>query len=266
MITTFVGVGCGYCGSTALWHWLRQHPNVSLSVKKELHWFGQTNAKSKTNLHEYEHLFERNDHAVAQGEVTPHYFCDAFAADELKDLIPSAKIIMLLRDPKEVCMSSSLKAVRKHILRANATCDDLYTIQPCTNAGNRQRANYFPCRPDHLLLGAHIWLSRFWSNTLVVNHYDMIHQPMHTFHTLEKFLHLPHVNTRLLKLSHRFKGEKKKRWNQNTKWEEFAKTCYSNEIYHLQNLLGKNLQWDKGYKIRNRQYFTKYETERIFAK
>jgi hypothetical protein len=100
----FYIVGAPKCGTTAMYEYLRQHPQVFMPFHKEPLYFG-------TDLHhrygrltpaDYAALFEaaRPDQRV--GEASAWYLYSATAAGEIRAAAPSAQIIVLLRNPVDV--------------------------------------------------------------------------------------------------------------------------------------------------------------------
>ena len=62
-------VGAPKCGTTALYHYLRQHPQIFMPERKELHFFDN---KWDRPLREYARHFEGAGGRV-KGEITPAY-------------------------------------------------------------------------------------------------------------------------------------------------------------------------------------------------
>lgn len=118
----FFIVGAAKCGTSSLYAYLKQHPQVYMSPNKEPHFFSQIEPGSDrryviprtvTSEEEYLNLFREANGAVAVGEASPSYLWDEAAAYRMRDKVPEAKIIILLRDPIERAFSHYLMNVRE---------------------------------------------------------------------------------------------------------------------------------------------------------
>ena len=101
-LPTFVIVGAQKCGTSTLAAWLRAHPEVFFSERKELHFFsGEENWARGVDW--YASHFED---APAVGEATPHYMNFPEAVDRMAAVLPEARLIVCVRDPVERAYSS----------------------------------------------------------------------------------------------------------------------------------------------------------------
>jgi hypothetical protein len=121
-LPNFLVIGAGRAGTTSLYHWLRQHPNVFMSPIKETNFFayralGAGQASPETarsasfpvrSLEQYQGLFRDASRQKAIGEASPRYMAVPRAAWEIADVLPQARLIAVLRDPIERAYSSYL--------------------------------------------------------------------------------------------------------------------------------------------------------------
>lgn len=113
----FFIIGAAKAGTTSLYAWLKQHPQVFMSPVKEPHFFSHDLVKTPrfvvTSLHEYLRLFDRASGFKAIGEASASYFpFGRTVARRIKEKIPRAKIIVLLRDPLERAYADYLMYLR----------------------------------------------------------------------------------------------------------------------------------------------------------
>jgi len=111
----FFIVGAAKCGTTALYTYLRLHPEVfMLQYNKEPHYFASDLHRNKEavrqhkwiiNRSEYLALFEEADEAVAVGEASVYYLYSETAAAEIYRFNPDSKIIVMLRHPVDMIYS-----------------------------------------------------------------------------------------------------------------------------------------------------------------
>ena len=108
-IVDFMIIGAQKCGTTALWEYLRAHPEVSMSTPKEVHIFSSPTYQKTWSPPEidrrYIRWFRPSSGAKVCGEVTPMYLFLPDVASELKRYNPQLKLIVLLRDPVERTIS-----------------------------------------------------------------------------------------------------------------------------------------------------------------
>lgn len=118
-LPNFVVIGAPKSGTTSLFFYMKQHKNVYLPVRKELHYFSypdlvkQAEGPGDRNTLEnlcsdrsaYEaHYADVRDQTVV-GDVSPSYLYFSQAADRIKNEIGDVKIMALLRNPLEKSFS-----------------------------------------------------------------------------------------------------------------------------------------------------------------
>ncbi|MFC1639813.1 sulfotransferase [Gemmatimonadota bacterium] len=105
-------VGAPKCGSTALYTYLDNHPDVFMAAEKEVYYFCDDlfRLKPKRNAAEYLELFKNGAGARWVGEATPWYLYSRDAPRRIREFSPSARIVIALREP--VSMMYSLHGER----------------------------------------------------------------------------------------------------------------------------------------------------------
>ncbi|MGB0805833.1 MAG: sulfotransferase domain-containing protein [Salibacteraceae bacterium] len=107
----FVIIGVQKGGTTSLFHYLGQHPDIRLSSKKEVHFFDSS--FNKGGLWYKSHFpFLWNKRIT--GEASPEYFYFPEVPKRMKKICPDAKIILLLRNPAERAISHFYHNNKKH--------------------------------------------------------------------------------------------------------------------------------------------------------
>jgi hypothetical protein len=104
----FFIVGAPKCGTTALYEYLRHHPNIFMSEVKEPHYFAKdlgSYPRIKT-LEDYTELFTRStDRHSRVGEASVYYLRSAVALANIRAFNPEAKIIAMFRNPVDMVHS-----------------------------------------------------------------------------------------------------------------------------------------------------------------
>jgi hypothetical protein len=108
----FFIVGAPKCGTTALYSYLKGHPDVFMPERKEPRYFGfDFHRRRFNNFHhidteaEYLALFDGATGQKRIGEASPHYLYSKTAAQEIHEFNPAAKIIIMLRSPVDAMYS-----------------------------------------------------------------------------------------------------------------------------------------------------------------
>jgi sulfotransferase family protein len=121
----FLIIGAARSGTTSLYNYLGQHPHVYTCPVKEPDFFSyegveldfdgpdgkeQTNRgirrHTPANIEEYHSLFRGASNEKATGEASPMYLYSARAPSRIKDHVPAAKLIAILRNPVERAYSA----------------------------------------------------------------------------------------------------------------------------------------------------------------
>lgn len=103
----FFVVGAPKCGTTAMDLYLKQHPEVFVLEKKEPQFFGTDLHSSQfiRDVKEYLYSFSKAQGERRAGETSVWSLYSRRAAAEIKAFEPSAKIIIMLRNPVEMIPS-----------------------------------------------------------------------------------------------------------------------------------------------------------------
>ncbi len=98
----FFIAGMPRSGTTSLYTYLKQHPDIFLALYKEPHFFGKDLTPNVYAIQDeavYYSLFRGADGKKAVGEGSVWYLTSQTAAAEIKAFNPAAKIIIMLRNP-----------------------------------------------------------------------------------------------------------------------------------------------------------------------
>lgn len=107
---TFIVIGAMKCGTTSLYYYLADHPDISMSAVKETDYFVAEKNYAR-GLGWYQSLFKEN--AIARGECSPNYTKTHLFAGvpaRIRDVVPCVKLIYLVRDPVKRTVSHYLSA------------------------------------------------------------------------------------------------------------------------------------------------------------
>lgn len=98
----FLGIGTQKGGTTSLHRWLSKQPEVFLPDQKELHYFDLNFDRS---INWYKNYFTKAKFNQTCGEITPFYLFHPKVPKRIYEILPNARLIILLRDPVERTIS-----------------------------------------------------------------------------------------------------------------------------------------------------------------
>jgi Sulfotransferase domain len=119
MLPDFIIVGAQKAGTTSLYHLLRQHAGLRPSFEKEVHFF-DGGLDPRVDAYEkgpdwYRAHFPRTSRSSPghrSFEASPLYLFHPLAPGRISELVPDAKIIVLLRNPVDRALSHHAHSTR----------------------------------------------------------------------------------------------------------------------------------------------------------
>jgi len=105
----FLGLGTQKGGTTTLHRLMGQHPDVYVPACKEVHFFDKNYSAGEDWYREH---FQGAHTTQCCGEITPFYLFHPDVPGRIYQLIPKARLIVLLRDPVERAISQVFHAQR----------------------------------------------------------------------------------------------------------------------------------------------------------
>jgi hypothetical protein len=128
-LPNFLVIGAQKAGTTSLYHYLAQHPQIYMSPIKEPCFFNHgINSDGKiveekfgnpdqrpsrfSNIEEYRALFRGAKDETAIGEASPPYIYAPGTVERIERYVPEARVIAILRNPVDRAYSAFLHAVR----------------------------------------------------------------------------------------------------------------------------------------------------------
>lgn len=124
VLPNFIIFGVEKAGTTSIYNYLKQHPQIYMSPIKETNFFEkdwenalpEVKAKKRNgiySLEKYCQLFEAVTDEIAIGEVSPNYlFHYQESVKTIKAVLPDAKMIAILRNPVDRAYSDYLMHIR----------------------------------------------------------------------------------------------------------------------------------------------------------
>nr|MDJ0649638.1 sulfotransferase [Xenococcaceae cyanobacterium MO_188.B19] len=126
IMPNFLIIGAAKAGTTSLYNYLKEHPQIYMSPVKEPRFFYLMNEKldfrgpgdenilnsSTSDLEDYSTLFQGVSNEIAIGEASSMYLYHPKTPKRIKSYVPDVKMITILRDPVERAYSHFLMNVK----------------------------------------------------------------------------------------------------------------------------------------------------------
>jgi Sulfotransferase domain len=119
----FMIVGAQKAGTTALYEYLSQHPQIQPTKEKELHYFN-CDARYKNGIEFYRSFFQPVVESKLAFDASPGYLHNPEAPGRIYAHNPDVKIIILLRDPVERAYSAWNMYRKMYLRNRNWFFDD----------------------------------------------------------------------------------------------------------------------------------------------
>src|ERR1017187_4048332 len=165
-LPTFLIIGSMKSGTTSLHHYLGQHPEIQMPALKEANFFSgppegipyPAGANRVERLADYEKLFDPI--FAVRGEASPCYTLyprRKGVPERIADLIPTAKLIYIVRDPVARLLSQyrfrmSLENERRPLSDALGAFSDQSSLYTCPGFYAAQRERYLRYFPQDRIL------------------------------------------------------------------------------------------------------------------
>jgi hypothetical protein len=186
---SFLVVGAQKSGTTALDYYLREHSEIEMACRKEVHFFDdETNFKDTVSYDSYHKNFS-TDNSKIKGECTPIYMYWSHSISRIFAYNPQAKIIAVLRDPMERALShwnmerdrnTDTATFSTAIRQESARCQEALPFQ--------HRIFSYTDRGFYSEQISRIWQFFPKQQTLFVKHDDLRNVPQQVLEEISNFL------------------------------------------------------------------------------
>ena len=123
-LPNFLIIGAAKSGTTAIYTFIKQHPDIYMSPRKELRFFSNITPppeglhkdyihESVATLEDYERYFDGVTDEHIYGESSPMYLYTPGAAERIKATLPDVKLFAILRNPVDRAFSAYTHGLRE---------------------------------------------------------------------------------------------------------------------------------------------------------
>lgn len=251
VLPDFVIVGTMKGGTTSMFQYLAQHPQVHPPFRKEIKYFDIHYTKGLDWYRSHYPLWLKMRDGALTGEATPYYLFHPLAAERMAGILPAVKLIIMLRNPVDRAYShySHIKRVGREPL----SFEDALAAEPDRLAGEAEKiiadpnySTFMHVHYSYLSRGRYVeqlprWLESFpREQMLILASEELSHDPAAAFQKTLDFLGLDAWQPK------RFNIFKQGSYDQmpagtRAKLVEYFRP-YNQQLY---DLLGMKFDWDK---------------------
>ncbi len=255
----FIGVGAGRCGTTSIYQYLNDHPDVYMSPVKEINYFGIRNLERNQyglSFREYLYYFLAAENQKCVGEISPAYLTTPGTASLIKEKLGEVKILITLRDPIDRAISQYKHHLEKHkIADINEYFEKGLQVILNQKQENFQYNWFHPAKNIMQSVyseGVKLYINQFGKDNVFIVTYDQIKKD-DGFYVLERlchFLELEHMKIELSKAN-----SSSHSCSQDVQFNKISKNTqtelldlFSQDLIKLDSLTGLNTkQWVEKY-------------------
>lgn len=194
----FLIIGAMKAGTTSLYEYISQHPQVLPSNQKEIHFFVHHFEKG---LDWYLSHFPpiTKEKKIITGEASPGYFCNSIQ-EKVKSTFPNVKLIAILRNPVDRAVSHYHHNVKYGIeMRSfeEAINAEIRVIENISDVSDLGETSNWCNEQGYLLTGLYVYFLKKWMSVfpreqfLIVRSEDMYEKPVLSMNKVFDFLTLP---------------------------------------------------------------------------
>ena len=194
----FIIAGFPKCGTTSLFHYLKQHPEIFMPKQKELHFFTQPqifklNKGPKDKVvkqphikseKEYLDLFKSVKDEVAVGDASPSYINYPENFGMIKQYLNDPKVIVIVRDPIDRAYSNYLHLKRE----LRETMDFFSALKNEDNRREESYSDFWYYRFNSTYYKKILMAKKTFSNVLVLTAEEFKRNPEITLKKVYSFL------------------------------------------------------------------------------
>jgi Sulfotransferase domain len=201
-LPNFIIIGAQKGGTTSLYVYLTQHPQIAPATQKEIHYFDlQFDKGAEWYYAQFPTLEERGSKLT--GESSPYYIFCPHVPQRIYDLCPDVKLIVLLRNPVDRAISHYYH-YKLRIDHESLSFEEAIAREPERLKGELEKLladpSYYSFEYQHhsyLARGIYAdqlpaWFKLFpKSQILILKSEDLYANPCETYNTVLEFLNLP---------------------------------------------------------------------------
>ena len=255
----FVIIGAQKCGTSSLYRFIVEHPNIAPAFRKETHYFS---TRYKFGEQWYRSYFPTNlsrrcfskktGQKLLSGEASPTYIFYPMVPDRMKEILPDVKLIAILRNPVDRAYSQYHHNIRRN--NEPLSFEKAIELEEERCAGDLERLirdpDFVPVhyrKHSYIARGVYADQMERWfkhydrKQFLILTTEDLRKDPQQILDQIFDFLGLPPFKVENLK--NRNVGNYKERMNEDTR--KFLIEYFEPHNERLFKLLQRRFDWNK---------------------
>jgi hypothetical protein len=204
ILPSFIIIGAKKCGTTSLFNYLSEHPNIGAPTWKEISYFNTHFAKGRLWYKSFFPISIPNTESqdLITGEATASYICDPQAPERIASVLPNVKLIILLRNPVDRAYSHyhhTKRIGRENLDFENAIASEELRLEQIENKDQKSGFNYHEAyNYTYLSSGRYAEQLKNWFNLfdkqqlLILKSEDFFTHPEAIYQQVLDFLKLPY--------------------------------------------------------------------------
>ena len=255
LLPNYLIIGAAKSGTSSLYEYLIQHPNVGPASGKEIYFFDMNYEKGINWYRTFFPLSKTSNNLTSflVGEATPRYLDHPHAPKRIKKHIPNTKLIVLLRNPIDRAYSHWNMMVNHN--RENLSFEDAIDNEEQRTEGlleKMEKSNSFYSKEyywySYLERGLYAKKLKNWfklfpkEQFLILKSEKLFSEPADVFKQTQNFLNIPEIT--LDKFQTARKGEYKKK-SLDSKIRKRLSEYFEPHNQELYSLIGENFAWEE---------------------
>ncbi len=194
----FIIIGAMKAGTTSLYEYISQHPQVLPCAQKEVHFFVHHFEKGLDwYLSHFPPLIKEKKFIT--GEASPGYFCNSIQ-ESVKSTFPNIKLMAILRNPVDRAVSHYYHNVKHGIeMRSfeEAINAEITVMESISDISTLGETSNWCGEQGYLLTGLYVYFLKKWMSVfpreqfLIVRSEDLYEKPILCMNKVFDFLQLP---------------------------------------------------------------------------
>lgn len=241
----FIIIGAQKGGTTSLFHYLSQHPQLNLPSLKEIHFYTKNYHRG---LEFYKTYFPYKQKGKLSGEATPYYLFHPQVPERLFKHFPNIKLIVMLRNPVDRAFSHynmEKKLSNEYRTFKTAIDDELYEFENISKKILKSNT-YTTEHAHHSYLSRGLykeqidrWLTYFDKNQMLfIKSEDFFENPKNELDRVFNFLKLD--NTKIDDLKPKLQGNYK---NLDESFYNQLAQFFKNKNQRMSDIIGDKFTW-----------------------
>lgn len=194
----FLIIGTMKSGTTSLYQYLTQHPQILPAIKKEINFFDYNFSRGIDWYLAHFPIIAKSQPALT-GEASPVYFIASKAIERVASYLPDVKLIVILRDPVERTISHYYHRAKWVFQEKRSLEESIQTeIELLSNLADISMAfEIYPQQQGYVFISLYVYFLAKWmavfpkEQLLVLRGEDLFEKPVETMQQVFNFLGVP---------------------------------------------------------------------------